>query len=299
MKLSSFLNEDLILIGVGGESKDEAIQRLIDRVVDRFPDSLPREAIVKAVNEREDLGGTTLPSGISIPHARFDRFDDLIIAVAVPSKPYMEKSVEVRMLVLILTASNRPALYLNCLSAFARLSQDRVLFPKLLAARDGREFIDILEDSPYQVRNTVLVENVMNAEVKGVSPDTRLREINDILFQNKWSYLPVVNAKNELIGEIRFFDIMALGIPEYARNMGTLSFTSSLESFENLINREDQIKASDFMKKPVSPLSPKTTLLEAAVTMLHTHERQLAVVDGGKLVGVISYMDILNKIIRN
>ncbi len=299
MKLSSFLNEDLIIIHAQGDTKQELIEQLIGRVVSAFPSSLPVDVVRKSVGGRESLGGTTLPSGIAIPHARFDHFDDLIIAIAVPQKPFSDSGVDVSMVVLILTASNKPALYLNCLSAFARLSQDRVLWPKLLGARSSKEFIDILEGSSYQVKNTVLVENVMNSEIKGVSRGTYLREINDIMFQNKLSYLPVVDSSNRLLGEIRFFDILELGIPEFARNMNNLGFVTSLESFENLINREDEITAEQIMKKPVSPLKPKTTLLEAAVTILRCRERQLAVVDGEKLVGVISYMDILNKIIRN
>lgn len=299
MKLSSFLNENLILINAASSSKQELIEQLIQRIVSQFPSTLPLDVVRKSVSGRESLGGTTLPSGIAIPHARFDHFDDLIIAIAVPQKPFMDGDVAVSMVVLILTASNKPALYLNCLSSFARLSQDKDLWPKLLHARTPKEFIDILENSTYQVKNTILVENVMNSDIKGVGPDTLLREINDLMFQNKLSYLPVVDNSNRLIGEIRFFDILELGIPDFARNMTNLSFVNSLESFENLINREEEITAQQIMKKPVSPLKPKTTLLEAAVNIIRSHERQLAVVDGEKLAGVISYMDILNKIIRN
>jgi len=299
MKLSSLLNENLIVVGSAGSNKVDIIKELIELVAESYPNSLPKEILSKSVFERENLGGTTFPSGIAIPHARLDQFDDLIIAIAIPKAPFVENQITITMVVLILTASNKPALYLNCLSSFARLSQDKNLYPKLLQVRNANEFIDLLEDSPYQVKTTVLVENVMNANIKGVQPETKLKEINDILFENKLSYLPVISENGELVGEIRFFNIMELGIPDYARNMGTLSFTSSLESFENLISKEDKITAKEIMKKPQYTLSPKATLFEAAALMLHLHDRQIAVVDGKKLVGVISYMDILNKIIRN
>ena len=299
MKLSSLLNENLIVVGSAGSNKVDIIKELIEMVAESYPNSLPKEILSKSVFERENLGGTTFPSGIAIPHARLDQFDDLIIAIAIPKAPFVENQITITMVVLILTASNKPALYLNCLSAFARLSQDKNLYPKLLQVRNANEFIDLLEDSPYQVKTTVLVENVMNANIKGVQPETKLKEINDILFENKLSYLPVISENGELVGEIRFFNIMELGIPDYARNMGTLSFTSSLESFENLISKEDKITAKEIMNKPQYTLSPKATLLEAAALMLQLHDRQIAVVDGKKLVGVISYMDILNKIIRN
>lgn len=299
MKLSSLLNPGLVLLGVPWTDKKAVITDLVDHIVEHFETGLSREEIEKAVLERESLGGTTFPSGIAIPHSRFERFDDIIIAIGVPAEPFRDSGVDVKMVVLILTASNKPALYLNCLGAFARLSQDPNRFPRLLAARSPREFIDVVEDANILVKSTILVENVMNPNPIAIRPETPLREINDLLFKNKLSYLPVVIDHQVLVGEIRFLDILELGIPEYARELGNLSFVTSLESFENLIERESSIFARDFMKKPAHTLGPKSTLLEAAMALIKTHERQLAVVDSDRLVGVISYMDILNKIIRS
>jgi hypothetical protein len=77
----------------------------------------------KAIFDREALGGTRFPTGIAIPHARFDGYEDLLIAVAVPSSPVPDSPVPIRMMVLMLTSKTGTTLYLNTLGAFLKISR--------------------------------------------------------------------------------------------------------------------------------------------------------------------------------
>ncbi len=299
MKLSSLLNSQLIFLGKDFETKKQMTHFLIDEMSQRFPSAVSLEDLRTSVDNRESLGGTTFPTGISIPHARFENFDDIVISILIPKTPFTDNGVLVKMVVLILTAANKPALYLNCLSGFAKLSQNEKLFTKLIEARSTKDFLDMMEELPFTVKAPILVENVMTTKTISVGLDTSLREINDLFFKNQFSYLPVLNDKNELMGEIRLLDVLELGIPDYARNMGTLRFTKSLETFETLIEKEKTLLAKQIMKAPLSPVTPDTSLLEASMEMLKTKSRQLGVIQNNKFIGIISYMDILNKIIRN
>jgi CBS domain-containing protein len=53
------------------------------------------------------------------------------------------------------------------------------------------------------------------------------------------------------------------------------------------------VKVLDIMSKPIVSVSPGVSVNEAAKEMNHKKIRRLAIVDGGKLVGILSMKDVL------
>ena len=60
-------------------------------------------------------------------------------------------------------------------------------------------------------------------------------------------------------------------------------------------SRSLPIRAHQIMTKPVITFSPDTTIVEAANIMLQRHVSGLPVVDGGKLVGIVSEGDFIRR----
>lgn len=298
MKLSSLLNEDLIFLNASLSSKEQAISFLLGQSAKKFHFSAREKEIHSLVLAREALGGTTFPSSLAVPHARIPDFDDIIIAVALPKVPFHEGNVSVRMVTLLLTSESNPAVYLNTLSSFAKMSMNRELFELLLKPRSAREFIEIVDKQNYRVTKDILVENIMTPPVFSVAADVKLNRITDLMFENHLSYVPVVGSQGELLGEIRLIDIINFGIPDYAHQIRSLGFTMSLEPFEKFFHEEDHYLAADIMKRPISILNPKSSLLDAAMELSGHGLRQLPVVESGRLLGVVSVTDILTKVIR-
>ena len=81
MKLTEFLNEELILIDLAAESKEEVVRQMIDRMsrMDIVEDS---EAFFLEVMDREALGSTVVPGGVAFPHARSSKCRRLAVAFA-------------------------------------------------------------------------------------------------------------------------------------------------------------------------------------------------------------------------
>ncbi len=298
MKLHNLLSDEVIFLQREVSSKDEAIAILIQRVVEKYSFETDSKILVDAVHQRELLGGTSFPTGLAVPHARLDNFDDIIITVLVPKVPFMDGGIKVRMVALILTAQTKPTLYLNCLSALVKLSQKDDIFNSLITAKSSKDFLKVLENQDISVKKPVLVGDLMSPPTITGSPKTSLKEILDIFYEHKFSYMPIVDNFQNLLGEIRLMDVIELGIPDYARQLTNLKFATSLEPFEKLLENESTFIASQIMKHPTVLLTPQTSLMEAALELSRNHERQLAVVEGKKLVGILSYMDLLYKILR-
>ncbi|HOV14289.1 MAG TPA: PTS sugar transporter subunit IIA [Spirochaetota bacterium] len=296
MKLVSLLNKNFIKIQYEVKSKEEAIFFLIDTISKEFDLHSLKDLIMKKVLERETLGGTSFETGIAIPHARLEDFNDLVIAICVPKKPFIDNGIEIKMVVLILTSKSSSKTYLQVLSSFAQISQDKVLFDKLSFTKNSNDFLSLIDD--LKIKKDLTVEDIMTKEILKVTQQTTLKEILDIFYKNNISYAPVIDEKDNFIAEVTMLDLLKVGIPNYALMMGNLKFLTSFEPLEELLKNEETILVKDIMVKPDIMLEKDSSIIEAALKLTQKQKRHIPVVFENKVIGVVSFMDILKKVIR-
>ena len=118
-----------------------------------------------------------------------------------------------------------------------------------------------------------LVENIMSKPAITVEANTRVSDALDMMRHKNISSL-IVNptAPDDAYGIFTKRDIITKVV---ARDLDP----------RNLL-------VSEIMSKPVITISPKTSLRECSILMSRAGVRRLPVVDGEKLVGVISDTDI-------
>ena len=115
------------------------------------------------------------------------------------------------------------------------------------------------------------VHNVMNENVLTVSRDATVDEAIRCLIENHMSGMPVVDGDGRLVGFISEFQLLeTLYAPEI---------------------RELPIR--DVMTRDVLTVTPSTMLSNAIGLMVVHRIRRLPVVDGDRIVGVVSRHDLL------
>lgn len=298
MKLHNLLKEQLILLDRPAATKEEAIELLLKTFLGHYPFKLPYEDLLRAVHEREALGGTSFPTGIAVPHARLDNLNDMVILVLRPTMPIPDPVEPIRLLVLMLTSQSKPALYLNSLSGFLKLSQKRELFEQMLRVGHPREFIDLVAGQDYSLIKVITVEDIMSTDFFTISPDKTLGELSDFFYQNHLSYVPVVDGDNHVLGEVSLADLIQVGFPDYASQMGNLKFLKTFETFETLLQQEELTTVREIMKPLTFACDPSASVVEVCFEFLQKGRRHCPVLKGRKVLGVLSIMDILNKVIR-
>lgn len=298
MLLSSLLDPEFIKPKIKAATKDEVIQVLLDEMFGHYQFQLSRKDVHEAISAREALKGTVFPSGIAIPHARIELFNDILIGIASLKTPIVEDGVEIRLIVLILTSKTTSNLYLNCLSSFIKISQDKAVFDKLCAAGNPHDVIAVIQSVGSEVRPELTIENIMTKDVVSVPPQTPIREVIDLFIENDVSYLPIVERNGTFLGEITVLEILKLGIPNYAQMIGNINFLKTFEPMEELLAKEDKIVARDVMEPPTNSFTRQTSIVEAVFTFTKTRKRQIPVLDKQQLAGVVSYMDVLKKVLR-
>jgi PTS system nitrogen regulatory IIA component len=293
MHLASLFRDDLILRGARVDSKEAAIRLLTERIAETHH-GLDAKQLFQKVMEREAMTSTAFPNGVAIPHARFEQFEDLVIAVLVPETPVDST----RIMFLILTDLTRSNLYLNVLAAITKISRDPENLEQLLAAESPQDFIRILESHDLAVKKVVYVADLMSAPPKYLFPESTVKDALDFMSLHGIEYIPICDANRRLLGEVTVQDILSIGLPQYAQMLTNLKFLSSLEPFEDLLKNETDIQLRSIMRTPPTVLPPHAIVFEAAFQFVKLNRHQFPVVKNGECIGVLSHMDLVNKFLR-
>ncbi len=298
MKLSSLLSENSICFGKSYSTIEESIRELLSLLVKNHRLPIPAEEVMKLILQREALGGTTFPTGIAVPHARLENFSDLLIGICIPETPILSEGIPVRMVVLMLTSKTETTLYLNALATFLKLSENSDIFQNLLQAKTPQKFIRFIQDAGIDVKKEITVQAIMSPPFPTLARTDTVKHAADLFYKHSTSYLPVLSEEGNFIGELTILDLFRIGLPDYAFKLGNLKFLKTLQPFEEFLRKEEEIRVEEVMKSPSVTLQEDSSIIEAVLKFVNSNRRHLPVVNGKRIVGILSYMHILHKVLR-
>ena len=125
------------------------------------------------------------------------------------------------------------------------------------------------------------VKRMMKKNPITTTAETSIVDVADILKENHIHRLPVLDKKGKLIGVITEKDILH----------ASPSPVSSL-SVHEMPYMLSRLKVSNLMTKDVRTIDPDTTVEEAAKIMVDDDLSCLPVIEGEKLVGIVSKSDM-------
>ena len=145
-----------------------------------------------------------------------------------------------------------------------------------------------------------LVSDVMDAEPVRVSAEDRVEDVVRTLRDHELPGVPVVDGAGRCVGIVTEADLVLpdpdgdLHIPHYVNLFGGYVFLEPLQRFEDKLRKAFASKASDMMSSDPDTVRPDTSVQEAA-RFLHEsgHNRLPVVEDDGRLVGVVTRVDLL------
>jgi CBS domain-containing protein len=139
------------------------------------------------------------------------------------------------------------------------------------------------------------VANVMTRDVFGVAPDTSIETAARLLASKHIGGLPVVTPAGKPIGVISLFDLVD---PDRARTQrnGHPMFYKLGNGRPETVGDDVQLtegRVADVMSPFVLSIESTASLRSAARLMVDENVHRLLVMDGGRLVGIITTMDLL------
>ncbi|MBN1445587.1 MAG: PTS sugar transporter subunit IIA [Candidatus Omnitrophica bacterium] len=148
MKITDFLKEDCVLIGVKSKDKKGAISELLELLKEKkhIKDS---QDILDNVMEREKLGSTGIGQGIAVPHTKTEQIEDLVGAVGISDDGVSFDALDgepVHIIFLILAPTKSIGLHLKALAKIARLLKDKTFRNALRKSTSASEVARIIRE---------------------------------------------------------------------------------------------------------------------------------------------------------
>lgn len=146
MNLKKCLSKDTISLHLQSETKEDVLEELVDLLVSGGQVK-NREAVLKAIQEREQKMSTGMQNGIAIPHAKTDKLDQLVAAVGIKPEGIDFNSLDGNpstIFVMTLSPSKRAGPHIQFLAEVSRLLTDPGNRQRILEAKSADEVIQIL-----------------------------------------------------------------------------------------------------------------------------------------------------------
>jgi CBS domain-containing protein len=149
----------------------------------------------------------------------------------------------------------------------------------------------------------VPVREVMDPHPVTVRPETPVDEIISLLAEHELPGLPVVDAVGRCVGIVTEADLVIpdeqgdLHLPHYIQLFGGIVFLEPLRHFEERLRKAFAATAADMMTPNPRTVSPDVDVQEAARMISESGHNRLPVVEGGKLVGVVSRAEVLGALV--
>jgi len=297
MYLASFLNPQAIIIEPRILNKEQVYHELVEAICRHYQLPVCGQPLLDLILKRDEDTTTAYNSGIAIPHIRMEGFQDTVVGMALLQNPIEIDGMKVRWVVLIITDKTSSKLYLNMVASLLKLSKDEQVMQTLFSAHDGHGVITYLKQMGVEVKKEISIADIMISDPVTIKPQATLYELNNLMRQHGIAGLPVVDDKGSYLGDVNILDVLKVGIPEYMMMLDNLNFMVSYEPLENLFDRQDEIKVKEIMNHDTTCLRPEASIIEAVFIMITSKKRYMSVVKDGKLIGLVTAMDVLRKVI--
>ena len=140
------------------------------------------------------------------------------------------------------------------------------------------------------------VADIMERAVVTIGPKATVKELAVLLRDKDVRGLPVVD-EGRLVGVVTEGDIVAqdadLHFPHYIQFLDSFIYLESTKKFEERLKKAVGTTVGDIMTDEVFSVAPQDPM-SAAATLMRDHKINLVpVVDGDKLVGIVTRHDVI------
>ena len=141
------------------------------------------------------------------------------------------------------------------------------------------------------------VGEVMQADWPTLGPESTVEEAIRLFVEARISGAPVVEGERRLLGIITEGDLIfqdaEIKSPGFLDILGGIVPLGNTEEYRREALKSAGVTVGEVMTTDPTTVIPEATLAEAATTMAEKRRKILPVVEGERLAGVVTRMDIL------
>jgi CBS domain-containing protein len=144
------------------------------------------------------------------------------------------------------------------------------------------------------------VRDIMDTDVPEVTVVDPIERVLTVMRDHELPAVPVVNEGGRCVGIITEADLVLSGedadlhMPHYFQLFGGVVFLESMKHFEERLRKAFASTAEDLMTPDPITIEPTATVREAARVIARKKHNRLPVIEHGRLVGVVTRLDVLD-----
>jgi CBS domain-containing protein len=148
------------------------------------------------------------------------------------------------------------------------------------------------------------VGDIMDSDPVTVEPEDDVETVVRLLRTHELPGVPVVNDGGRPIGIVTEADLVLtdddgdLHLPHYIELMGGIVFLEPLRRFESRLRKVAALKVKDLMTQDPLTIEADADAHEAGRIIVRSGHNRLPVVEHGRLVGVVTRVDVLEALTR-
>ncbi|UCG57555.1 MAG: PTS sugar transporter subunit IIA [Phycisphaerales bacterium] len=255
-----------------------------------------------AVLAREEEAPTIVAPGIAMPHAKLMALHEIVVAIATSKKGiiYDKKQPDnlVKLVILALAPKDAPGAYLQAVSCVAKICQDPATADVVSSLSTREKVWNFFDEGGVVLPDRLRARDIMDSvEVKLSEHDTLERAI-DLFVRYRLNELPVLDKDGDLIGVVSTQELLHVCLPEYILWMEDLTPIMNFEPFAEILRKESQTWLTEIMTSEYATVQVDEPAVQVAKQITRERTRWAYVLQGKRLVGVVSLETFLNKILR-
>src|SRR5918912_436798 len=143
------------------------------------------------------------------------------------------------------------------------------------------------------------VADIMDRDPVAVRPDDDVESVVRVMRRHELPGVPVINDGGRCVGIITEADLVLsddegdLHIPHYIELFGGVVFLEPLRGFESRLKKAAAATARDMMTADPVTVEADDPVRKAARLIADSGHNRLPVLEGGRLVGVVTRVDVL------
>lgn len=306
MDITTYFNLSQISLKSEIDDREELFAFMLDSILAEpiFPFARDiREDALNILIEREKHTASNMGNGIFVPHARIEGISNPAISILTlndnAKKQWLDKyGCEVNVFVMLIIPKDKPTLGLNMIAGIAQMFENTELLPQIVKAISPKEIYSKMQSIALSDNKSLRLRNIMNREIESLSPDTKLSEAVRIMHIKRYHAMPVVSDCGNVVGEVNSDMLLSHGIPDFFKNLSTVSFIREFDPLEKYFTNEANLKCEDCMNQTPCCMSKDSTILECIFELSIKGHQRVYVVDEGKLIGAVDRSTVLDKLLN-
>lgn len=145
------------------------------------------------------------------------------------------------------------------------------------------------------------VKDIMTKKVTSVGPETKVKDIAELLVKHDITGVPVVKNK-KVIGIVTEADLIMqrskIRIPDFIQLLEARIYLKNGKKLEEDLKKIFGITAKEVMTSDVVVITPEASVQDLATLIADHHINPVPVVKNDKLVGIVSRADIVKLLAR-